>query len=257
LGECPEAVAAAQSAAFTAAGISSVIEAYYKSYQPATAQFHSWVAHEKPRKPMALQGGLLTGIRYNYFKNYFKPLPETQPCTDCQARPFVGIYADLFQPSRTKSLYGELSLSTFTNQYWGYLQTNSQVSYYVVNYRAWLASARLGFRFFFPLPHERQWLISASYELNKTLRPVVTSNTGNIQDVPNNQLGYGTPAILPNIGLGWRTQRLTLSLDGQLYTNPSSKGFFSNLVGSNFVTRFGAAYRLGSNPDDSGHSATK
>jgi hypothetical protein len=248
-GDCPLAIAAAQSAAFTATGIGSVVVAYYTSCQPVNAPFRSWLEHEKPRKKMALEGGLLAGIRYNYFKNYTPTLPETQPCTDCQARPFVGIYADLWQPSRNKSFYGELSLSTFSNQYWGYFQTNSQVAYYVVNYRAWLASARLGLRFFFPLPHEQQWLFSVSYELNKTIRPVVTSATGNIRDVPSNQLGYGTPTLLPNIGLGWRARRLTLSLDGQLYSSPSSEGFFGHLVGSNFATRFGIGYRLGGNPD--------
>lgn len=104
---------------------------------------------------MALQGGVVAGFRYNYLRNQFDGLSETQSCTDFQAHPFIGLYADLFQPSRRTALYGELNISRFRNQNWSYFQLSSDVSYYIANYEAWLATARLGLRFFF-LPHERQ-----------------------------------------------------------------------------------------------------
>jgi hypothetical protein len=248
-GDCPAAVTAAASASFTAAGMAAVVQAYHAACVPTRPLMRSWVSQAAPRRRMALQGGIVAGVRYNQFSNRYKYLPQVQGCADCQPRPFAGLYAELFQPNRTRAVYGELSLSTFSNRNWAYFQTNSDVSYYVVDYQAWLASARLGLRFFFPLPHERQWLLSTSYELNKTIGTTIISSSGNLNAPGNDQLGYSLPSLLPNLGLGWRTQRLTLSLDGQLYTGTHADTFFSRLVGSDFVARFGVAYRLSSNPD--------
>ena len=255
-GDCPAAVAAVQGAAFSAADIAAVATAYLQQCRPDLLPGRNWIAATTARRRMALQGGVLAGLRYNYFKAPFAPLPETEACNDCQPRPFVGLYADLFPKSRTTAVYGELSLSRFSNQYWGYFQTVWGTSYFVINYRAWLASARLGLRFFYPLPHEQQWLLSVSYELNKAFQPVVTSSGGNITEVPDDQLRYGSPALLPNLGLGWRSRRLTLSLDGQLYTRGNAESFFGSLVGSNFAARLGVAYRLGRNPDDARPAAS-
>ena len=248
-GDCTAAVAAAQSAAFTAAGIAAVVRAYHETCLLSPPLIRSWIDQAAVRQRRTLQGGLLTGVRYNHFKRQFDLLPQTQQCTDCQPRPFVGIYADLFQPNRTMAFYGELSLSTFSNQNWAYFQTNSAVSYHIVSYRAWLASARIGLRFFFPLPREQQWLFSVSYELNMALWPTVTSSSGNLPGLPEDQLGYGSPSLLPNLGLGWRSRRFTVGVDGQLYINSDSEGFIGSLVGSNFATRLSLSYRLGRNPD--------
>ena len=111
-------------------------------------------------------------------------------------------------------------------------------------------SARFGMRFFFPLPHERQVLLSLTYELSQALRPVITSSTGDPVLLPADQLGFGLPTLLPSLGLGWRARRCTLHLDGQLYTNRNGEGLFTRLVGTNFVARASIAYRLGRNPDN-------
>ena len=248
-GDCSTAVATAQAALFTAAGIAAVVRAYHETCLPNPPLVHSWLDKATVRRRMTLQGGLVTGVRYNYFKRPFEPLPQTRQCNDCQPRPFVGIYGDLFLPSRTTAFYGEVSLSTFSNQQWAYLRINSAVSYYVVSYSAWLASARLGLRFFFPLPREQQWLFSVSYELNMALQPTVTSSSGNLLGSPNDQLRYGLPSLLPNLGLGWRSRRFTAGVDGQLYTNGDSQDLFGSLVGNNFAARLSLSYRLGRNPD--------
>ena len=255
-GDCPAARAAAAKAPFTVQGVAAVVQAYNSACAPATLPGRSWLAQAKPRRRLAFQGGLLAGLRYNSFRNGYELIPETVPCTDCQPRPFAGLYADLLQPGRTKALYGELSISRFSDQRWEYYQLNSFVSYYTVNYEAWLVSARLGLRFFFPLPHERQWLLSAAYELSKSFAPTITSSTGDLVILSADQLGYGLPSLLPNLGLGWRARRCTLSLDGQLYTNREGESALARLVGTNFVARASIAYRLGRNPDQKASSTS-
>lgn len=248
-GDCPAATAAAEKAPFTAAGVAAVVQSYTQACSPARAPLRSWVAQAAPRRRMAVQGGVVAGLRYNHFKNEFDGLPQTKGCADCRPRPYTGLYADLFLPSRTAALYGELSMSTFSNRNFAYYQVNSSAAYSVVEYRAWLLSARLGLRFFFPLPHERQWLVSASYELNKTLWPSITSAAGSLTGAGTYEAGYGRPSLLPNLGLGWRTRRLTLGLDGQLYISENGGNSFSQLIGTNYAIRVGVAYRLGHHPD--------
>ena len=249
-GDCPAARTAAAKAPFTVQGVGAVVEAYSHACAPTTLPGRSWLAQARPRRRLALQGGLLAGLRYSYFRNGYESLPETLPCTDCRPRPFAGLYADLLQPGRTRALYGELSLSRFSNQDYEYYRLNSYVSYYVVDYNAWLISARLGLRFFFPLPHEQQWLLSLAYELSRSFAPTITSSKGAPMALSADRFGYGLPSLLPNLGLGWRARRFTLSLDGQLYTNRNGEGTFARLVGTNFVARASIAYRLGRNPDD-------
>ena len=253
-GDCPAAYAAAGQAPFTAPGMAGVVQAYNDACAPAGALRRSWLIQAAPRRRVALQGGVVAGLRYNSFRNGTALVPETVPCTDCRPRPFAGLYAELLRPGRTSAFYGELNVSRFSNQAWAYYQVNSFVSYYVANYEAWLASARLGVRFFFPLPHERQWLLSLAYELNKTVHPTITALSGSPVEVPNDQLGYVLPTLLPSLGLSWRTQRYTLSLDGQLYTDRESTGLYSYFVGTNFVARASLACRLGRHPDQV-HSA--
>ncbi|MET4076266.1 hypothetical protein [Hymenobacter sp. UYCo722] len=248
-GDCPAARMAAAKAPFTMQGVAAVVQAYNQMCAPTAPLSRSWLAQATPRRRLALQGGLLAGLRYNNFRNGYATLPETMACTDCQPRPFAGLYADLLQPGRTSALYGELSLSRFSNQNYEYYQLNSYISYYVVDYNAWLMSARLGLRFFFPLPHERQWLLSLAYELNRSFAPTITSSTGGSVALTSDQLGFGLPSLLPSLGLGWRARRCTLSLDGQFYINRNGEGALTRLVGTNFVARASVAYRLGRNPD--------
>ncbi|GAB3649675.1 hypothetical protein GCM10027594_24940 [Hymenobacter agri] len=248
-GDCPTARSAVTKAAFTVQGIAAVVQAYNTGCAPA-APYRSWLAQTKPRRHLALQGGVVTGLRYNSFRNGTAELPETLPCTDCRPRPFVGLYTDVLQPGRNKALYGELSVSQFSNQAWEYFQSGPIIESSVVNYRAWLVSARLGMRFLFPLPHDQQWLLSLAYELNQTVRPTITATSGTSVIPPaSSQLGFGMPTLLPSLGLGWRAQRYTLGLDAQLYTNREPSGLYDRFVGTNFVARASLAYRLGRNPD--------
>ena len=61
---------------------------------------------------------------------------------------------------------------------------------------------------------------------------------------------YAVPTFLPNLTLGWRRQRLTLLLDGQIYRRERGGFDFSDLFfAGNCAVRLGLSYRLGRNPD--------
>lgn len=245
--ECPAADRAAQTAPFTAAGLAAVVQTYNTTCDPARQPGQSWVGQDGRWRQVAFQGGVLAGLRYNRIES---PTASDGSCVDCQVRPFGGLYADLFQPSRTAALYGELSVSTFrtgiSRYVWESPLSTSPV-YRSYAYHAWLATARLGVRRFFPLPHEQQWLVGFGYELNIVFNPTMTSSSlspalPNEVDVP-----YAEPTLLPNVDLGWRSRRWTVSLDGQLYQLYRAD--------ANYALRLGMAYRLGRNPDDARRQA--
>jgi len=63
------------------------------------------------------------------------------------------------------------------------------------------------------------------------------------------ELDFASPVLLPNVGLGWRTPHITVSLDGQLYTGHVYDSFLSSFYGTDLALRLGVGYRLGRNPD--------
>ncbi|WP_210519016.1 hypothetical protein [Hymenobacter terricola] len=263
-GPCPAAYGASQKAPFTAKGLAEVVMAYNSSCGPLQQRGRNLLAQAAPRRRVAFQGGALAGVRYNRIEGNTRGLPGD--CVDCQAHPFAGLYAELLQPGRAFALYGELGLSRFHSlgsHYLGYDANAGTGRYNTVEYSAWLATARLGVRYFVPLPHEQQLLFSFGYELNFARSPSTIATTGPLGTLTRDELYYASPTLLPNIGLGWRRQRLTLSLDGQLYfssdtdsnSSPNStlqsSAQFAGAVffGTNFAARLGVSYRLGRNPD--------
>ena len=262
--DCPTAFTAIQSAPFTPAGLAAVVQAYNQSCSPAQRPGRIWLTQAKLTPQLALQGGVLAGLRYNRVESTSEmPIGlVTGACVDCQAHPYAGLYAELLQPGRTGALYGELSLSPFTGAGMESLYVNGTAYFVEYRYRALLGTARLAFRHFFRLPREQQLVLGLGYELNRVLSPSVTSSAGppaNLRQV----IGYAYPTLFPNVALGWRSHRTTLSLDGQMYadsraarrnagTVPSGAAgdfFASSFFGSNFALRVGVAYRLGANPD--------
>ncbi|MVN76190.1 hypothetical protein GO988_07620 [Hymenobacter sp. HMF4947] len=255
VGDCPAAYQAAATAAFTAAGMVGVVRAYDETCAPGQAPFRSWLAQATPRRKQAFQAGIVAGTRYNRIENF--AYSTNGACADCGVHPFGGLYAELVQPSRTTAIYGELSLSPFHSssaQFLG-IDNSGNVFYSYFDYRAWLATARLGVRYFAPLAHDQALVFSIGYEFNRVLSPTITSTNG-LPVIPDTEsMGYATPTLLPNFGLGWRWQRLTLLLDGQLYSNSNSRGrtdarFVDFFFGSNFAARLGVGYRLGHTSDN-------
>ena len=233
-GTCPAAASAAQKAAFNAEGLGAVVQAYNEQCDPAHQTGRSWLAVAKPRRVVSMQGGVLGGIR-NTHLSYESDDNNSPTCHDCKLRPFVGVYADLLQPGRNLVLHGELSLSSFRS---------------LTNGEAWLGTARLGGRYFWPLPREQQVFLGMSFELNSQWRAGAQAKgfTGPFAGE------YAIPVALPGLNAGWRRQRLTLSFDGQMYgskpINDTTLGdLLGRVVGSNFVLRTTVAYRLGRNPD--------
>jgi hypothetical protein len=250
-GDCPEAAAAALTAPFTPEGIIGVVQAFNTACGPTQEPARSWLAQSAVRRRVSFQGGLLAGARYNRIESSSYALAGT--CSDCRPHPFAGLYAELLQPSRLSAIYGELSLSSFHSQgsaHTDYDPITRQDIYTTYDYHASLATARLGIRYFSLLPKEQQLILGLSFELNKVLNPTISSTGGPAVTPYREELGYATTTLLPGLGLGWRTGRFTLSLDGQLYISSDSDGLGGAFFGSNYAVRSGLAYRLGRNPDD-------
>ncbi|HEX8326563.1 MAG TPA: hypothetical protein VF629_03400 [Hymenobacter sp.] len=252
--KCP-ASKMARTAPFTAEALVAIVQAYNRECAPGQQTGRDFLSSAKPRRRVALLGGVLAGVRYNRIvsgtANYYNNKAE---CTDCQALPYLGLYADLFQPSRTSALYGELSFSTFGSltPLLVYTDGNLVPNQRNVESRHVLGTARIGYRFFFPLPQERKWLLGVGYELNSALGQTVVTSTGPTGPRTREKLVYADPTYFPNLSLGWRSNRLTLNLDGQMYYdegNVSRTEYLSNFIGSNVALRLGVAYQLGRNPD--------
>ena len=265
LANCPAAFTAIQTAPFTPEGLATVVQAYNQSCSPAHRPGRSWLQQAMPRHRVAFQGGVVAGLRYNRVESRSSGTPinlVTGACVDCQAHPYAGLYAELLQPGRTAALYGELSLSPFKGAGTESVYSNFGVASPEHRYRAVLGTARLGIRHFFRLPRERQFVLGLGYELNRVLGPTITSSNGPPANI-DNVVGYARPTFFPNVAMGCRAHRFTLSLDGQMYADSraarrtagtigsgTTGDFFSGLFfGSNFALRLGVAYRLGSNPD--------
>ncbi|UOQ51999.1 hypothetical protein [Hymenobacter cellulosivorans] len=250
-GDCPAALTVVDSAPFTAEGLAAVAQAYSAECAPERQPSRSWLSQSTLRRRVAFRGGLLGGVRYNRIESVYGRTDGS--CSDCKPRPFGGLYAELFQPGRIAAVYGELSLSPFQSRGSQYTQfTPAGLGYTPFTYRALLGTARLGIRFVFPLAHsEQQWLIGFGYELNKVFSPEVSASTPLLVAPDTRELKFGATTLLPNISLGWRAQRLTATLDGQLYASSTGSDSYiiQAFVGNNYVARLGLAYRLGRNPD--------
>ena len=247
-GDCPTAREAVAATAYTAAGLVALVQHYNQACDPARQPARSWLPQARPRRREAFQAGVLLGGRFTHFTQS-NDSPYTGECLTCNVQPFGGLYAELFQPSRTAALYGELSMSRFQSQGHTYAGPDARgaSAYNLLDFRGWLGTARVGVRFFFALPHEQQWLVGIGLEHNEIVGSRITTLSGPPTQLTAQDLGYAEPSLFPNLSLGWRNQRLTLSLDGQLYR---SGGDWSGLLfGSNFAVRTGLSYRLGRNPD--------
>ena len=239
-GDCLAANIAAQTAAFTPNGLGDVVQAYNQACNSVSKASRNLLPQAAPRRQVAFVGGILAGVRYNYIESSY----PTSTCIDCKLHPFAGLYAELLAPGRTTAVYGELSSSTFRSQG---LRLN-QYTYNTFNYQALLHTARLGVRFFFNLPREQHWLLGLGYELNAiSNRSGIPSGTA--PDILINQkTTYATTGIIPDISMGWRSKRVTITVDGQYYSSFLDVSQ-SQSSGTQFSMRTGLSYRLGRNPD--------
>lgn len=234
--DCPSAARAAQQAPFTAAGLAAVVQAYNQTCSTARSVGLDRIPVAVPRRQVAFQGGVLAGVRYNGI-----PAEPSNNCLDCVIRPNAGLYAEVLLPGRRTAFYGELSVGTIGNK-GRYVtettfdsQSNPINTYSCYEYRALIGAARLGIRYFFPLPKEQQLLIGFNYEqstfwnVRKTLSLPIGRSTGPDFLVPR-------VILLPIVELGWRAKRLTVTTDAY---------YFAGIA----VVRGSVAYRLSRNKD--------
>jgi len=258
--DCPNAHAASQRASFTAKALVDVVQTYNVSCSAQHRAGLDVLARAGNRSSVALVGGVMGGVRYNRTSptsDDLRTRSEQGPCADCKPHPFAGAYGELLMPSRSAAIYGELTVSTFRSRTTQFFP--SIYSYGTFDYRAWLSTARLGLRYFVPLAHEQRLVFGIGYELNLVHSPTYTSSTlTNSQLLPNTlKLEYAKATFLPNVTLGWRRERLTVTLDGQMYVTSSGidAGLSGAYFGSDFAARLGLSYRLGRHPDQAGSTA--
>lgn len=250
--DCPAASQAAAKATFTGPGLAAVLQAYATTCGPTRQPARSWLAQAAPRRRGAFQAGVLAGARFNRLES---PSAGVAGYTDGGLHPFGGLYAELLQPSRTTAFYGELSLSDFRNRGAYYLGPGptGNTLYEAFDYRALLGTARIGVRFLPPLPHDQQLVLGIGFEYNRALGLRLPGSTNasyyGSSDPVDATEAYPTPTILPNLTLGWRRQRLTLLLDGQLYRSRDAFSFSDLFFTDVCTVRLGLSYRLGRNPD--------
>ena len=249
--DCQAARSKIEKAAFTPADLVAVAQAYATSCTPSQQPARSWLTQSAPKRRVSYQAGLLAGMRFNHLES---PVYELAGQRINGVHPFGGLYAEAMQPSRIVAVYGELSVSPFRSksaQYLSYDAATGNDLYNYFDYRAWLATARIGLRFFAPLPHDQHLVFTFSFEKNKVFAPTVTASTAPLATPAASTLYYAEPTVLPNVGVGWRNQRLTVSLDAQLYTSSDNDGMSGLFFGTNLAARLGVGYRLGHSTDKS------
>lgn len=253
--DCRAAEQAARAAAYTSAGLGAVAQAYARSCAPTGPPLRNWLAPAASRRRIAFQGGVLAGVRLN--RTQSPAYIAGDEYVDGQPHPFGGFYAELLQPSRTAAFYGELTLSPMrgVGAYSAGQDAAGHDVYQSFNYRALLGTARLGVRFLLPLRHDQQFVLGLGFEHNSVIGQTLpalppTANPYDTYVYPSHgEEAYASPTILPNLTLGWRHQRFTATLDGQLYRSRDFNGFSSIFFGSSYALRLGLSYRLGRHPD--------
>ena len=265
-GDCPAAAEAVQKAAFTAAGMGAVVQAYNISCALTPQLGRSWLTLAAPRRRLAFQGGLLVGGRYNQVAS--PSGLDGHEMLDKRPRPVAGLFGELFLPGRTTSIYGEFSLGPFRSRQELYSISSGITvggvmgyEFAYADYSAWLGSARIGLRKYSSLEHSQQLVFGVSYELNRVFSPTFSTITRGSNRSPTETLpapaAYTTPVrfvaqtIIPALTIGWRAKRLTLTLDGQRCSDyhETANTAASIVFGSAWSARLLASYRLGRNPD--------
>jgi hypothetical protein len=254
-GDCPVASRAAQTAPFTAEGLVAIAQAYATNCAASQPPLRNWLAPAQLRRRMAFQAGVLGGVRYHRLESGVYELAG-EP-TDGRLHPFGGLYAELLQPSRTTALYGELTLSTFSNRgiMGTYDPSTANTLYVPFDYQGVLGTARIGLRYLMPLAQGQQFVFGLGFERNVVWGLTSLAATNTFQTTPTRADRaariYADPILLPNVTLGWRRQRFTATLDGQLYvSSDNGSGPGSLFWGNNVAARLGLSYRLGRHPDD-------
>jgi hypothetical protein len=243
-GDCPAAEQAAQRASFTLEGLAAVVRTYNEECAASAPPARAWISRARPRRPATFLWGVVGGARGIFGNISFRsvaPLPK-------QVQPFAGLYGEVLLPNRILAVYGELSLTGYHGRTQvvsdivrtpylvnGSTHYREEFVYSTVTYRAQLPTAHLGLRYYWPLPHEQQLVFGFGLDLGQQRVSDITLLSG--PPVPFHSRPYTSLflAPFPSVGLGWRTQRLTIALDAQTI---SSLGL-----------RLGVSYRVGRNGD--------
>ncbi|MBJ6110286.1 hypothetical protein JAO73_14780 [Hymenobacter sp. BT523] len=237
-GDCPAASSAARAAAFTPEGLARVVLAYNESCAAERAPTASWVAQAISQKRPAFQAGVVAGGRTLKLGGY--------GTGERQNSPFAGVYGEVFLPNRSISVYSDLSVSLFDGKGRTLAYTSertvvidnkpvtvSEPVYSAFAYRAGLASGRVGLRFHFRSRRPQRLFVGFGVEGNRIFAPNVRITDGPAATPNDEDLSKPTVPFIPELGLGWRNQRVAVSLDALGVA----------------AMRLGLTYRLSRNPD--------
>ncbi|MBF9140972.1 hypothetical protein [Hymenobacter properus] len=240
-GDCPAASRAAVGAEYSAPGLAAVVQAFNETCTPGGAAGRTFFPKKAPHR-LAFHIGAAAGARY-----LLRPTEDGRHW----GWPSGGLYGEMLLPNRTVSLYGDLTVGRFSGG--GSVQTGTIPSSMVVGgvvynyttpvfgdytYRAWLLTARLGARVYFPLPAGQRIFIGGGFTNDVVTGRRFTLPAGAATPNPGDNDDVGL--LLPYAGIGWRANRLSVSLDAMVYSGLRE-------------LRAGLAYRLNSNPDATPH----
>lgn len=281
-GDCPAAVAAAKTAAYTFRDLAALVQVFSVQCTVGRQPGREYLALARPHRPFAFNGGLLAGGAYNRLSLKLEDeVGEEEPLLrnlnlDGRLHPLAGLYLDVLLPGRRWAGHGEASFSTYGRR--GTRSLAGGAGSYT--WYGTLLNTRLGARYVLQQTPGRELFVGSGLNFNistgnESQQQYGTGNsrvtTRNVR-VPTRASFVGPLPLDAGLYLeaGARWNRLTLSLDAGVpgvvgYTDPLAvrgalrdpampnqevreySGYsYSGLM---FVFRTVLAYRLGQRPD--------
>ncbi|RZK62736.1 MAG: hypothetical protein EOO59_01710 [Hymenobacter sp.] len=228
-GDCPPAVAAAQRAAFTPAGLAGVVQAYNAQCGAGRQAAQAYLG-KAPNRRVAFNIGLVAGGRYAAAQLYGQPAGVLQGLNlDGQFHTVGGAYLDAVTPARRVALHVAALLATYGREGATGVPTTGSASH--LSTRQTVLEVRLGLRRLWPLGQQgARLLVGTGITIPVGLKDEALT-------LSYSPAGYGTVTIdapytypashyvdwfyaaIPYLEAGVRQGRLTLLLDGRLSTS--------------------------------------
>ncbi|PJJ52867.1 hypothetical protein [Hymenobacter chitinivorans] len=214
-GDCPAATAATARAPFTAAGLTTVVQAYNRECSATRQAGQELAADKVPANRTIIRAGLLAGVRYNSFQFDGAPGAATDVAglnADGRVHAQFGAYADVVGGGRRLALHTALLASRFGHAQPVSLRYSKGTGSFI--YRGTLLNLQVGLRRFVALSPTTQFIYGGGYEINGYLRPESEITYGASKD--DFLVGFRGTA-LPYLEVGLVHHRFGLQVHSRLY----------------------------------------
>jgi hypothetical protein len=227
-GDCPAAIAAAETAPFTAKGLAGVVQAFSMQCTESKQAGTDFTTLVRPQRPFAYNWGVLAGAGYNEltlepqeFVGEELPLLDNLNL-DGRVHPHLGMYVDVLLPGRRWAGHGELALTTFGRRgTFPLAQGAGSYTWYGTT-----LNARLGARYLLQQRLTQEFFLGSGFNFNVTTSYESREQfgtgssrltSGNVR-VPTEAAFFGAPRLIPApyLEAGLRRGRVTVSLDAGL-----------------------------------------